>query len=383
MALDTVAPPPPRGGLGRVEASGAYRSGASALELFRAGGYTYKPRRPQDETLYEVVRENLQTLYAAVDEGFAGAGLPSFVRNELESYLECGLHCRGFAYIGCRFKECPNKHLVAFSCGGRGFCPSCLGRRMAQTSANLVDHVLPEAPLRQHGLFLDGVYVLGPDGDAAESPKGGVPVFQTLSRLSTSDVADILQIVEVRILRFLKRRGVIEIEPEATVIDEDLAEREPAMAALAAAAVSGLPPAGPVIRRRPPIDVKLRGRPDFTVKKPLCVEYGGFSLHAASRAGAWDDRARQALIEYILRPPIANERLQPGPDGLVRVVLKRPFSDGTTALDLDPLSLLCRLAAMPGSPASLLAEVEWCLPHAFILSATPEFWHRHLRGDRW
>jgi hypothetical protein len=35
----------------------------------------------------------------------------------------------------------------------------------------------------------------------------------------------------------------------------------------------------------------------------------------------------------------------PGPDGLVRIALKRPFSDGTVAVDMDPLSLLCRLAA--------------------------------------
>jgi hypothetical protein len=30
---------------------------------------------------------------------------------------------------------------------------------------------------------------------------------------------------------------------------------------------------------------------------------------------------------------------------LVRVALKKPFSDGTVAVDMDPLSLLCRLAA--------------------------------------
>jgi hypothetical protein len=34
---------------------------------------------------------------------------------------------------------------VAFSCKGRGFCPSCLGRRMNATSADLIEHVLPEA----------------------------------------------------------------------------------------------------------------------------------------------------------------------------------------------------------------------------------------------
>ena len=37
------------------------------------------------------MRENLQTLYAAVEDGFATAALPEFVRREFESYLDCGL----------------------------------------------------------------------------------------------------------------------------------------------------------------------------------------------------------------------------------------------------------------------------------------------------
>jgi hypothetical protein len=32
---------------------------------------------------------------------------------------------------------------------GRGVCPSCNGRRMAQTAAHLVDHVIPPVPVRQ------------------------------------------------------------------------------------------------------------------------------------------------------------------------------------------------------------------------------------------
>ena len=39
--------------------------------------------------------------------------------------------------------------LVAFSCKGRGVCPSCNGRHMAQTAAHLVDHVIPPVPVRQ------------------------------------------------------------------------------------------------------------------------------------------------------------------------------------------------------------------------------------------
>jgi hypothetical protein len=42
-----------------------------------------------------------------------------------------------------------HEHLVAFSCKRRGFCPSCGARRMVESAAHLVDHVFPEAPVRQ------------------------------------------------------------------------------------------------------------------------------------------------------------------------------------------------------------------------------------------
>jgi len=50
--------------------------------------------------------------------------------------------------------DCGITHLLAFCCRGRGFCPCCTGRRMAQTAANLTEFVLPEAPLRQFVLTL-------------------------------------------------------------------------------------------------------------------------------------------------------------------------------------------------------------------------------------
>ena len=39
--------------------------------------------------------------------------------------------------------------------------------------------------------------------------------------------------------------------------------------------------------------------------KPLCASLDGFTLHAATRAGGLDTRAREALLKYVLRPPIA------------------------------------------------------------------------------
>ena len=53
-----------------------------------------------------------------------------------------------------RCEQCHAEKLVAFSCKKRGFCPSCGGRRMAESAALLVDEVLPERPLHQWVLSL-------------------------------------------------------------------------------------------------------------------------------------------------------------------------------------------------------------------------------------
>ena len=61
---------------------------------------------------------------------------------------ECDAHERR----GCvlhRSARSRHEKLVAFSCKRRGFCPSCGARRMAETAAHLVEHVLPEQPIRQ------------------------------------------------------------------------------------------------------------------------------------------------------------------------------------------------------------------------------------------
>lgn len=67
-------------------------------------------------------------------------------------------------------------------------------------------------------------------------------------------------------------------------------------------------------------------------------------LHAATKVSALDVAGREALLRYVLRPPPAQERLERQPDGLVRITLKRAYNDGTIAVDMDPLSLLSRLA---------------------------------------
>jgi hypothetical protein len=81
-----------------------------------------------------------------------GAGLPDFVEREFREFLSCGVLARGFARVRCG--DCAFERLVPFSCKGRGFCPSCGGRRMNAQAAHLVDAVLPRVAVRQWVLSL-------------------------------------------------------------------------------------------------------------------------------------------------------------------------------------------------------------------------------------
>lgn len=65
----------------------------------------------------------------------------------LTRYLECSILAHGFARAWC--DECQHDFLIAYSCKGRGVCPSCNTRRMVETAAHLVDHVFPRLPVRQ------------------------------------------------------------------------------------------------------------------------------------------------------------------------------------------------------------------------------------------
>ena len=80
--------------------------------------HRYERHRPETTALYEVVRDNLETLYGAIDDGVLDIRLPKHAKKELEAYLDCGLLCRGFARL--RGEWCAESRLVAFSCKGRG-----------------------------------------------------------------------------------------------------------------------------------------------------------------------------------------------------------------------------------------------------------------------
>ena len=173
-------------------------------------------------------------------------------------------------------------------------------------------------------------------------------------------MGEVLERLVRRIERHLRRCGLLRtLEDEAEPGGEGDPEGN-----LAASAVWGqAPPAGPQwVSRLAPLEPHA-----LAYDKPLCASLDGFTLHAATRAGALDQAGREALLRYVLRPPVAQERVEFRPDGLVRITLKKAYADGTVAVDMDPLSLLCRLATSVPPPrfhtvkyAGVLAPASTC-----------------------
>ncbi|MDP3238304.1 MAG: transposase zinc-binding domain-containing protein [Myxococcales bacterium] len=77
--------------------------------------------------------------------------MPRRVRREAEAYQRCGEVRYGFVEVAC--EECQKARLVAFSCKGRGWCPSCTNRRAVETGLRLAA-LLPHVGHRQWTLSL-------------------------------------------------------------------------------------------------------------------------------------------------------------------------------------------------------------------------------------
>jgi len=108
---------------------------------------TYEPRDPSSTVLYKVIAEHLETFLASFEADPDAKGLPAYVQRAFYDSLQCGIFAYGFLRLGC--DTCQTEVLLAFRGKRRGFCPSCAGRRMAQTAAHLVACVMPWVSTRQ------------------------------------------------------------------------------------------------------------------------------------------------------------------------------------------------------------------------------------------
>ena len=171
-------------------------------------------RKPEASDLYQIVQQELETFFAST--AARERPVPRFVARELCAFLRCGILAHGFLRVHC--DACGLARVVAFSCKGRGFCPSCGGRRMADTAAHLVDRVLPGVPVRQWVLSLP--FALR---------------FHPFLPPDDTDVERVARQVARRVARLLERRR---LGDDASAEHDTLATQEPLLASLYAASIT-------------------------------------------------------------------------------------------------------------------------------------------------
>jgi Putative transposase/Transposase zinc-binding domain len=305
----------------------------------------YRPRRPEKTVLFQVIKKHYKTWNKNAKDP-----IPSYIDKEFKKYLGCGILAKGFACAHC--EGCNKDFLIAFSCKGRGICPSCNTRTMVETATNLVENLIPSVPNRQwvisfplrirHYLqtqtILQEVLRIVIDEikkkliicspDASNPQIGAVSFIQNFGNslnvhphfhivaadgifsvdgadlkfydtcLTPDDIADTQDAIKKRVLKFFHRRGWFDKE---------------------------------------------------TMEKMLTYENSGFSLNAKVLVPSWDREGLERLMRYCARPPFASENLRMHGSLLVYRFPKMAHT-GQTCIQLTPLDFIEKIVALIPPP---------------------------------
>jgi Putative transposase/Transposase zinc-binding domain len=347
-----------------------------------------------------------------------GHSIPAFVEREFRAFLDCGVLERGFIRLRC--SSCGHDRLVPFSCKRRVWCPSCAGRRMADTAAHLIDHVFPIVPARQWVLSVPfglryrmaydarltsavlSVFIRALFGELRRrarellgirsSQYGAVtfvqrfgdalncnvhfhcvatdgvyaagrdrrPEFHILPAPEDEEVLRLATTVSRRVQSLLERRG---LGNQADAVEADpLSETDPGMAAMVANSVRRRVATGSNTGRRVTrLGDQIDGNLLDEFSTPRCATISGFSVHGNVGIDGRDRSRLERLFRYCLRPAVATGRLTILPDGRLLYRLKRPWRDGTAAVIFEPQDFIAKLAVLVPAPRAHLTRFHGVL----------------------
>lgn len=359
----------------------------------------YLQHKPEKTLLYQTVQNHLLTFLAECE--CSGYEVPFFVRKEFEAFLRCGILAHGFARVYCQ--ECRFDRLVAFSCKRRGFCPSCMARRMSETAVHLVDSVIPSIPTRQWVLSVPTPlrYLMAYDSEAcqfvlraftssvssflalkakkqfslnssAQAQSGAVTFiqrfgsamnlnvhfhtlfgdgvfmedvnrkirFQALGPPTLTEIKQVTERIAQKVQRWLKKR----LEEES---NDESSERRSLLLAYYRASIGTVRALGEQAGK--PL-MRVISEPVKSYEEREERSVSGFNLHASRAIQAEDRFGLEQLLRYMGRPPISENRLSQSSDGRLVLRFKKPWSDGTSAIILTPTEFLERLTSLIPPP---------------------------------
>jgi ribosomal protein S27E len=369
-------------------------------DFWPVGPFLYQRHQPENTLLYRLVIEHWPQFQNTLAE--QGRGLPDYVVREFEEYLKCGRLEHGFLRVQC--ETCHHEKLVAFSCKRRGFCPSCGSRRMADSSAHLVDEVLPKRPIRQWVLSVPfplrylfatnpqvmsrvltivhrviSTFLIKRSGRKVKSgiQSGAVTLIQRFGSAlnlnlhfhmlylggvydskgyfwpvrppAPEDLDKVTYTIAKRVSRYLERAGYLYRDAESEYLDLVSGE-EDAMHDIIGASITYRLAFGSNASKKAltlqavPVSDK-RG-----TQSKLVSKQAGFSLHAGVACKSNQRKKLERLCRYVTRPAISEQRLSLASNGNVIIALKTPYDDGTSHVVLSPMEFMGRLAALVPKP---------------------------------
>ena len=281
----------------------------------------YRSRKPKTSPLWQCLARHFGTFLNTYEDRYQPRHgfLRPIISEVVHKFLNCGDLERGFARVRC--DHCKHEYLLAFSCKGRWFCPSCHQKKVQLFGALLTETILFPVP---HRHFTFGI------------PKMLRPYF----RFNRDLLKDLCRIAHKCLLEYMRTTlDLPDALPGAVMAIHTFGEYldfHPHLHAMVADGLfvrSGLFHVLPYASLKPLEELFRAQVITFLVNKGLLPVaranmlrdwvHSGFNVHRSRRVLPDEREDLERLAQYIIRNPFAVEKMQiavpnlANPDGSV------------------------------------------------------------------
>jgi len=274
----------------------------------------YHPRKPEESPLWMLLNDHFYNFVSEYEDHFQkthGFFRP-VISDVVQKFLQCGDLKQGFARIRC--PDCRHEYLLAFSCRGRWFCPSCHAKIVVQFGERLREEILYPVPHRQYVFSIPIIlrqffkYDRKLLGRLCKCVSHSLKVFFQKTLKLDDGIAAMVMVIHtfgdyarwhphIHVLvadGLFRKNGLFYVMPRA-------AELRPLKELFRAEVLSMLKEEGAIDQA-------------FIRKIMKWRHCSGFSAHNGMQIKRDDAHGREALAQYIIRNPFSLEKITYNPE---------------------------------------------------------------------
>jgi hypothetical protein len=278
-------------------------------------GQVYRARNPQASPLWQCLNSRFDGFLDVYEEQYQPqfGYLRPIIPEVVNKFFECGDLHHGFARVRC--EQCKHEYLLAFSCKGRWFCPSCHQKKVQLFGELLTETILYPVPHRHFTFALPKMLRVYFKYDR--------DLLKDLCRMANECLRDYLRVA----------LDLPEGIPGAVMTIHTFGEYLDFHPHLHALVADGLFTASGMFHIMPDVPLKpleelFRARVlSFLVGKWLLSKeradmlmswkHSGFNVHRSRRVESDERDDLVRLAQYIIRNPFSVEKMHLGPDGTI------------------------------------------------------------------